>query len=272
MSADAFYKGYRVLKGTSAEINQAMEEMNLGDWNTNEYLLIQNSDDGSEREMRFDGRQFVALKLPPSKYIKAKNALQRCALDALCNTNITVVAILGLPGSGKSFLATQCALYAIHEKGWHQGIISIREPISAGKESGYLPGEFSSKNAPFVKPIEEQLNGGEIELLSLQQRGEFEAITPYYVKGRTFTDKFIMVEEAEDLTERQIRLIGTRVGEHSKVVLSGDYKQSEINRTTDNALIKMANFFKGDPKFACICLEDDVRSETSKMFANMYFD
>lgn len=271
MSED-FYKGYKIIRGTAKEINDAMASIDYSDWNINEYLLINNTDDESEREMRFDGRQFVGLKLPPSKYIKAKNALQRCALDALCNTKITVVAILGLPGSGKSFLATQCGVYAIHEKGWHQGIISIREAISTGKETGYLPGELNSKIAPYIKPVEEQLNGGSIELMSLQQRGEFEAITPYYVKGRTFTDKYVMVEEAEDLTERQIRLIGTRIGENSKLVFSGDYKQSEIDRTTNNSLIKMVNYFKGNPMFSCICLEDDVRSSTSQMFANMYFE
>lgn len=266
------YKGYQLLRGNTEEINAAMENIDFSNWNTNEYLLIQNTDDGSEREMRFNGFDFVPLKLPPSKYIKAKNALQRCALDALVNPEITVVAILGLPGSGKSYLATRCGIYAIHEKGFHQGIVSVREPISSGKESGYLPGEYLTKIAPYYKPIEEQLNGGEFEFQSLQQRGEFEAITPHYIKGRTLTDKYIMVEEAEDLTERQIRLIGTRVAERSKIVFSGDYKQSEIDRSCNNPLVKMTQFFKGHPRFACVYLEEDVRSETSKMFADMYFD
>lgn len=82
-----------------------MENINTAIWNCNEYLLIQNTDDDSEKEMRWDGSKFVALKLPPSKYIKGKNALQRCALDMLNNPNITVCAILGEYGSGKSFLA-----------------------------------------------------------------------------------------------------------------------------------------------------------------------
>ena len=87
------YKGYQLLRGNTEEINAAMENIDFSNWNTNEYLLIQNTDDGSEREMRFNGFDFVSLKLPPSKYIKAKNALQRCALDALVNPEITVVAI-----------------------------------------------------------------------------------------------------------------------------------------------------------------------------------
>ena len=67
------YKGYKVISGTTDEINQAMEliySSQFNGWNVNEYLLIQNSDDGSEKEMRFDGNGFVSLRLPPSKFIK----------------------------------------------------------------------------------------------------------------------------------------------------------------------------------------------------------
>ena len=98
------YEGYKIINGTSEQINIAMENMNLSDWSVNEYLIIQNKDDGSEKEMRFDGEKFVSLKLPSSKFIKAKNSLQRCALDILNNQDITIAAILGGYGSGKSYL------------------------------------------------------------------------------------------------------------------------------------------------------------------------
>ena len=79
------YKGYKIIRGTSEQINIAMENMDFSDWNINEYLIIKNTDDDSEKEMRFDGEKFVSLKLPSSKFIKAKNSLQRCALDILNN-------------------------------------------------------------------------------------------------------------------------------------------------------------------------------------------
>ena len=103
------YKGYKIIKGTSEQINIAMENMNFSDWNVNEYLIIKNIDDDSEKEMRFDGEKFVALKLPSSKFIKAKNSLQRCALDILNNQDITIAAILGGYGSGKTFISLQMA-------------------------------------------------------------------------------------------------------------------------------------------------------------------
>ena len=64
-------------------------------------------------------------------------------------------------------------------------------------------------------------------------------------------------------------MIGTRVGENSRIFFTGDYKQSLIDTSTSNPLIEMCNTFKGKPNFACVCLNEDVRSETSKMFADM---
>lgn len=264
------YKGYKTIKGTSEQINIAMENMDFSDWNINEYLIIQNIDDDSEKEMRFDGEKFVSLKLPSSKFIKAKNSLQRCALDILNNQDITIAAILGGYGSGKSFISMQMALYNVQEKGYQSKILGIRSPQGEGVDVGYLPGTLEDKTDNFFLPLVQQLNGGEFELESLKQRGVLESNIPYYLKGTTYNDTIMLVDEAEDLDEKQIRLVGTRVGLNSKIYFAGDYKQSVINTTTNNALVKMCNEFKGNKQFATIYLGEDVRSSTSKMFANLF--
>lgn len=264
------YKGYKVIKGSSEQINNIMENMDLSDWNINEYLIIQNTDDNSEKEMRFDGEKFVMLKLPPSKYIKAKNSLQRCALDILNNPDITIAAILGGYGSGKSFLSMQMALYNVQEKGYQSKILGIRSPQGEGVDVGYLPGTLEDKTDNFFLPLVQQLNGGEFELESLKQRGVLESNIPYYLKGTTYNDTIMLVDEAEDLDEKQFRLVGTRVGNNSKIYFAGDFKQSVINTTINNALVKMCNEFKGNKNFATIYLGEDVRSSTSKMFANLF--
>ena len=264
------YKGYKIIKGTSETINIAMENMDFSDWNINEYLIIQNTDDDSEKEMRFDGEKFVSLKLPSSKFIKAKNSLQRCALDILNNQDITIAAILGGYGSGKTFISLQMALYNVNEKGYQSKILGVRSPQGEGKEVGFLPGDLNSKVEGFFEPLTQQLNGGEFELESLKQRGVLETNIPFYMKGTTYNDTILVVDEAEDLDEKQIRLVGTRVGSNSKIYFAGDYKQSVINTTTNNALIKMCNEFKGNKQFATIYLGEDVRSSTSKMFSNLF--
>ena len=269
---DNIYKGYKVVHGNSNTINEYMNSIDFSDWSVNEYLIIENTDDGTSKEMRFDGEKFVNLKLPSSKFIKGKNSLQRCALDILMNPDITIAAILGGYGSGKTFVSMQMALYNVVEKGNQSKILGVREVLGEGKEVGYLKGDFDSKTELFFLPLVQQLNGGEFELESLKQRGVIDTNIPFYMKGTTYNNTIIVVDEAEDLTEKQIRLIGTRLGENSKIYLAGDYNQSVINTGTNNALVKMCNQFKGNKNFGCIYLGEDVRSETSKLFAEIFND
>lgn len=264
------YKGYKLLKGTTDEINDYMGNIDFSDWYTNEYLIIQNADDNSEKEMRFDGEKFVSLKLPPSRYIKGKNALQRCALDILNNPDITIAAILGGYGSGKTYLSMQMALYNVQEKGRASKILGVREVTGEGKEIGYLPGDVEDKVGRFFDSLTQSLNGGEFELQSLKMSGVLDTNVPFFMKGTTYNETIIICDEAEDLKENQIRLIGTRLGENSKIYLAGDYKQSLLTKTSHNPLVKMCNEFKGNTKFGCIYLGEDVRSETSKMFAELF--
>lgn len=267
-SIDEIYKGYQMYSGNTEKINELLSFSS--DWTTNEYIIIENTDDGSIKEMRYDGSKFVSLKLPPSKFIKAKNSLQRCALDALLNPDISIVAVLGGYGSGKTHLAMQMALYAVKEKGVQSKILGIREPWGEGREIGFLPGTMEEKTDLYFQPLAQQLRGGEFELESLKQQGIIESIVPYFMKGTTYNETVMVCDEAEDLTEKQIRLVGTRIGQNSRIFFSGDYKQSLLNQTVNNALIKMCNEFKGSSKFACIYLGEDVRSETSKMFADLF--
>lgn len=267
------YKGYQTVDGSANEINEIMGDPDFEkQFATNEYVIITNTDDGSTKEMRYDGKSFVPLRLPPAKIIKAKNALQRCALDLLNNPEITVVAILGTYGSGKTYLAMRMGLYQVKDKGNHSKVIGIRSPWGEGKDIGFLPGDFHDKTDLFFTPLLQQLDGGEFELERLKQLGVLESNVPYMLKGLSFNDSFIIGDEAEDFTEKEVRLIGTRVGQNSRIVFSGDYKQSLLKTNYQNPLVKMCNLLRGNPLFGCIYLEEDVRSETSKLFATLFED
>lgn len=267
---EKIYKGYKLLKGNTAEINELLSDPEyLSKFVSNEYLLIYNTDVDNESEMRFDGDKFVNLKLPNSRYIKGKNALQRCALDMLNNPNITICAVIGNVGSGKTHLCLKMALYAVKEKGNQSMILGVRSPIGEGADIGYLPGDFESKTDAFFLPLEQQLDGGAFELASLKQQGIIESNIPRLMKGTTYNSTCMIVDEAEDLSGKELRLIGTRLGTDSRIFLSGDYKQAVSQANEHNALIHLCNKFKGSAKFGCIYLGEDVRSETSKMFAGL---
>lgn len=269
-NGNEIYKGYQVIHGDTEKINSVMADMDYSKWYTNEYLIIENTDDGTSKEMRFDGTSFVPLKLPSSRFIKGKNSLQRCALDIMNNQDITIAAILGGYGSGKTFLSMQMALYNVQEKGRASKILGVREVVGEGKEIGYLPGDVEDKVGRFFEPLIQSLNGGEFELQGLKMSGVLDTNVPFFMKGTTYNNTIILCDEAEDLSESQIRLIGTRLGQDSKIYLAGDYKQSLLTKTVNNPLVKMCNEFKGNEKFACIYLGEDVRSETSKMFADLF--
>lgn len=266
---ETLYRGFKKFKGNTAEINEYLADPGACGFVENEYILLYNTDTDQESEMRYHDNKFVALKLPAANIIKARNALQRCALDILYNPKITMAAILGYYGSGKTFLSMRMALNDI-EKGNYRSILGIREVSGEGKEIGYLPGDAADKTDKFFKPLIQQLDQEELDYESMKQQGTLETEIPYFMKGTTYNNTILLVDEAEDLTEKQIKLIGTRIGENSKIILSGDYKQSVINNTTDNSLVRACNELKGDPEFACIYLEEDVRSYASRRFAGLF--
>lgn len=263
------YKGYIEVKGDTEHINSFFENIEKQELYINEYIIVKDDSTGEEYEYRWDGKELKSLILPEQKYIKAMNQLQRCAIDLLLNKNITTVAVLGGYGSGKSYLCTQMATYFVMEKKKQKKILGIREPMGEGKDIGYLKGTFEDKTSRFFRPIEQQLKNPE-EYDYLVSSKVIECEIPFYMKGTTYDDTIFLVDEAEDLTESQIRLIGTRIGKNSRAFFSGDFAQSIKNRTTDNALVKMCDELKGNPLFGCIYLDEDVRSETSKMFANLF--
>lgn len=249
---------------------------------TNQYLIVYDKDkpkktkDSSDisyevlDKFRFDGEKHVRLNLPHKKIIKAKNEEQECAIDLLMNQDVPIKIISGQVGSGKTYLAANMALYHVLEKGNQAKILALRNPIGSGSvDIGYLKGSKEDKTADFFKPFEQQLPGGEQESEILKSRGQLEADIPYYIKGQTFTDTNVVVDEAEDLDVKQFNLIGTRVGENSVITFVGDVKQAEEMFKNNNGLLFGIENLKGNPKVGIVVLSEDIRSEVSRVFADL---
>jgi predicted ribonuclease YlaK len=145
----------------------------------------------------------------------------------------------------------------------------VRNPIGSGKEIGFLPGDKDEKTYGFFLPFIQHLDGGEFEAKSLIQRGQLEKEVPYFIKGRSIGSTFLYVDEAEDLTLRDIKTIGSRIEETSCVCFTGDYKQAERGYEYNNGLMQAIEQLKGNPLVGIVVLEDDVRSLASKVFADL---
>ena len=265
----SIYKGYKTLKGNSEEITEYLSNINKDEWNENEYLVGYNTETQNEFEMRYNNGELHNISLPNSKFIKGKNALQRCALDALYDNDIPIVAILGGYGSGKTYLCMNMALHAVAQSGNQYKILGVRSPVGEGADIGYLPGSKESKLDAFFLPLEQQLDGGFMDIEKLKEKDQLEINIPRFMKGTTYNETVILVDEAEDLGIKELKLVSTRLGTNSRIFFSGDYKQSIINSSEDNDMVRMVEYLKGNKLFATIYLDEDVRSTASKLFANM---
>ncbi|HHX70791.1 MAG TPA: hypothetical protein GX708_22415 [Gallicola sp.] len=265
------YKGYLELNLNSEEINQLYEDLSNGINNfnliENQYVIIHEKGKKKPLEFRYSKNKLEDLKLPDSKVIKGKNSQQRCAIDLLNNKNIPIKIVAGTYGSGKSYITTKMGLYHTFEKGNYGKMLLLRNPLGSGEEIGFLPGNKEDKIGDFFKCIEQY-----IDTPSTKDKNINEYITkdiPFYIKGMSYGSTFVFVEESEDMDLKILKLIGSRIESDSCVVFCGDYKQSEQKYRRNNGLFQLIEKLKGNPLVGIIVLNEDVRSEASKVFVDI---
>jgi PhoH-like ATPase len=269
------YGGYKFVDMDDKEMAEFYSNLNHNKYEllVNQYLIVRNLNKETVDKYRWNGEEHVKLKLPrwddKSKHINPENDLQECALDLLNNKDIPIKFILGTYGSGKTFLTTKVALHSVLDKGEQSKIMVIRNPIGSGEEIGFLSGDKGEKTNGFFKPIVQHLDGGEQEAFYLEQRGVLDKEIPFYIKGMSFEDTFMFVDEAEDLDIKQIKLVGTRIAKNSVIAFSGDINQSEYKYTKDNGLKHAVESLKGNKNVGIVVLDIDVRSEASRIFGDI---
>lgn len=271
------YKGYKEvyldLNTDDADILSKFYENpheNIFNLLINEYVaIIDKSTDKVIDTSKWNGESYHKLKLPKIHGLKSKNVPQLFAMDLLNDTSIPIKIIAGNFGSGKTFLTTKMAVYHVKEKGNYSNIMVVRQPQGTGKEIGFLPGTKDEKTSDFFKPFTQHLEGGEFEAHQLEQRGVLTKEIPYYMKGLSIGDTFIMVDEAEDLDIKTIKMIGSRIEENSCVCFVGDYKQAEQEYILNNGLMYIMDKLKNEKLVGMIVLDEDVRSSASKLFADI---
>lgn len=269
------YQGYKFVDMTENEMSYFYGNLDQNTYGllTNQYIIVRDKAQRTVDKYRWDGNKHVKLKLPrwgdKKKQVKPENDLQECALDLLANKDIPIKFILGTYGSGKTFLNTKVALHSVLEVGNQAKIMVVRNPIGTGEEIGFLKGDKDDKTAGFFKPIIQHLEGGELQAETMEKSGQLLKEIPYYMKGLSVDETFMLVDEAEDLNVKLIKLIGTRIGQNSVVSFSGDINQAEEKYIHDNGLVRAIEALKGKKEVGIVVLDIDVRSEASKLFADI---
>ena len=159
--------------------------------------------------------------------VRPKSQGQQRLLDAIDGHG--VVLALGPAGTGKTYLAIAKAVEAL-EEGAVERIVLSRPAVGAGEDLGYLPGHVEDKLAPYLRPLYDALTerlGGK-RLKKLLADGAIEIAPVAYMRGRTLNNAFVVIDEAQNCTATQIKMLLTRLGWHSTMVVTGDPDQSDL--------------------------------------------
>ena len=161
------------------------------------------------------------------KPVKAKTVGQKKYVDAISKN--TIVLGVGPAGTGKTFLAVAMAVKALRA-GDVNRIILTRPAIEAGEKLGFLPGDLQSKIDPYLRPLYDALYEmlGTENYAKMVEKGVIEVAPLAYMRGRTLDDSFIILDEAQNATPEQMKMFLTRLGFHSKAVVTGDLTQTDL--------------------------------------------
>ena len=210
--------------------------------------------------------------------VRSRNKEQLFALNLLMNPDIPIVSLVGKAGSGKTLLATAAGLHQVMEKDnepVYKRLIVSRPIQPLGNDIGFLPGTMQEKMSPWLMPIQDNLQflmGDDKSTLEMyMDKGiiEVEALT--YIRGRSISNAFIIIDEAQNLTTHEIKTIITRVGEGTKIVFTGDIDQIDnvyVDSTT-NGLTYMIERFKDYNIAGHITLQKGERSKVATLGANI---
>jgi PhoH-like ATPase len=207
--------------------------------------------------------------------IKPRNAEQTFAIHALLNPKVRLVSIIGVAGTGKTLLALSSALE--QKRDFKQ--IYLARPIVplSNKDIGYLPGDIKSKLNPYMEPLWDNLKfiqnqyketDKEYSKITEMVNQEKLVITPLaYIRGRSLSNIFFIVDEAQNLTPHEVKTIITRAGENTKLIFTGDINQIDTPYldSQSNGLSYIIDRIKNHNLYAHITLEKGERSELANL-------
>ena len=241
----------------------------------NGYYILKNGKSSSLAFYNHTVEQIERIEKEFVYGIKPKNAEQAFAFHALMNTNIKLVAIQGVAGTGKTLLALASALE--QAKQFNQIILARPIVPLSNKEIGFLPGDANDKIGPYMEPLWDNLKFiksqfGENEkkykaILEMEQTKRI-VITPLaFIRGRSLSNIMFIIDEAQNLTPHEVKTIITRAGENTKIVFTGDVHQIDTPYLDENSngLAYLIDRLKGQPLFAHVRLEKGERSELANL-------
>lgn len=283
-TVDELYTGMSEIQKVSAEkianiyqkgSSPSKDVLKRGEATPNHYYILKNGSQSVLARYNKEDETFQRVIKSAAFGVIPKNAEQSFALDAIMNPDIKLVTIQGVAGTGKTLLSLAGALE--QRRNYHQ--IYLARPIVplSNKDIGYLPGDVNSKLNPYMEPlwdnlkyIRSQFNEKDKEHKQLNEMVESQklVVCPLaYIRGRSLSNVFFIVDEAQNLTPHEVKTIITRAGENTKIIFTGDVHQIDTPYldAQSNGLSYLIDKVKGQPLYAHITLQKGERSDLANL-------
>lgn len=203
--------------------------------------------------------------------IRSKTLGQRAYVEAVRKHELTLA--VGPAGTGKTYLAMAMAVVALKAKEVER-IVLTRPAVEAGEKLGFLPGDMTQKVDPYLRPLYDALH----ELMGadfyqrLAERGTVEVAPLAFMRGRTLSDAFIILDEAQNATSEQMKMFLTRLGANSRCIVTGDVSQTDLPKDKKSGLVEAVNVLRNVEGVAIVELtaRDVVRHELVQRIVQAY--
>lgn len=266
------------IKGVQQEveiIEKVLKEM-IYVLNTSNRLTV--SDVETILSLTLDGNEVITeddyesiVLYTKNDVIKAKTPGQKYYLKIAGQNDICFA--IGPAGTGKTYLAVAIAVSSL-KKGLAKKIVLARPAVEAGESLGYLPGDFREKIDPYLRPLYDALDEmmPTEKLKSYIEKGIVEIVPLAYMRGRTLNNAFVILDEAQNATELQMKMFLTRLGANSKAIITGDITQIDLPSKTKSGLIQAKEILQGisGVGFVYFDKEDVVRHKLVKDIIDAY--
>jgi len=227
-------------------------------------------DTGRGEEHQQLGKQVLA-RSQSGRLLRPRTLRQKAYVEAMERHDLTLA--LGPAGTGKTFLATVLAVRMLQERKVEK-LILTRPAVEAGERLGFLPGDLQQKVDPYLRPLYDALHAllGAEKVVALLEKGVIEIAPLAYMRGRTLADAFVILDEAQNTTTAQMRMVLTRLGEHSRMVVTGDPTQIDLPPGVTSGLHEAAEVLEGiDGVAICrLTAADVVRHPLVQRLVNAY--
>lgn len=200
-------------------------------------------DSGRSDEHRDLGRQVLATSVR-GRSLRPRTLRQKGFIEAMERHDLTLA--IGPAGTGKTFLATVQAVRMLQDRRVER-LVLTRPAVEAGERLGFLPGDLQQKVDPYLRPLYDALHTllGQERTTQLLEKGVIEVAPLAYMRGRTLADAFVILDEAQNTTPAQMRMVLTRLGENARMVVTGDVTQIDLPPGQISGLVEASEVLDG---------------------------